>query len=210
MSTDRIHLVRHGEVHNPDHIVYADLPGYGLSELGVLQATASGQYLARSEIAAIVASPLERAHQTALLIAEETGSSVKTDERLTEWRLSARWAGIPWEALPTARPGELEAYLAHPDDLDFSPESLADLAGRMATAIRELASTTSGGHLVVVSHQDPLHAARRLLSGEGFASFNDDKPGHAAVVALAAAGRGWAVVDEWEPPQGMSFPPRSG
>ena len=41
-----LHLVRHGEVENPDHVVYADLAGFGLSGRGVSQAEAAADYLA--------------------------------------------------------------------------------------------------------------------------------------------------------------------
>ncbi len=209
MPADRICLVRHGEVHNPDHVVYADLPGFGLSELGRRQAAATGRHLAASPVGRLVTSPLERARETADLIAAATGAQVTVDERLTEWHLSARWAGLAWDDLPVARPGEVEAYLAHPEDLEFSPEPLADLAERMRDALIELAAATPRGDLVAVSHQDPVHAARRILTGEGFGAFNAGKPGHAAVVTLARTSSRWTVAAEWEPEQGHSFPPRS-
>ena len=45
-----IHLIRHGEVHNPDHVVYADLDGFGLSELGRQQARAAAARLAETDV----------------------------------------------------------------------------------------------------------------------------------------------------------------
>ena len=76
----------------------------------------------------------------------------------------------------------MEAYLAHPDDLAFAPESLGDLAGRMAEAAT--AATGSGDEVVLVSHQDPVHALVRRLTGIGFARFHEGKPGHAEVISL--------------------------
>ena len=49
-----IHLIRHGEVHNPDHVVYADLDGFGLSELGRQQARAAAARLAETDVCAVV------------------------------------------------------------------------------------------------------------------------------------------------------------
>ena len=34
MQATTIHFVRHGEVHNPDHILYERLPGFHLSDRG--------------------------------------------------------------------------------------------------------------------------------------------------------------------------------
>ncbi len=206
VQPDRIYLVRHGEVHNPDHIVYADLPGYGLSDLGRAQASAAGTYLGGKGVTTIVASPLQRARETAHLMAIALDVPVIADEDLTEWKLGARWAGLRWEELPTQRPGELEAYLNHPDSLEFSPESLTALATRVEAAITRQVAIEGPG-LVFVSHQDPVHAARRRMTGEGFLAFNEGKPRHASVVTLEAARGHWKVVAEWEPPQGTPFPP---
>ena len=56
-----IHLIRHGEVDNPRDVVYADMPGFGLSETGRRQAEAAGSYLAATPLVRIVSSPLDRA-----------------------------------------------------------------------------------------------------------------------------------------------------
>ena len=87
------------------------------------------------------------------------------DLRLTEWRLGGRWNGVVWEDLPTTFPGELEAYLDHPADLPFSPESLEEAAQRMAALVGELGEQHPGAAAVLVSHQDPVQAARLLLTG---------------------------------------------
>ena len=127
---ERLHLVRHGEVDNPDHVVYADLPGYPLSTTGRDEARAAGAYLGKGRVDAVVCSPLDRAVETAAIIAAAVDRPYAVDERLTEWRLAGRWAGTVWEELPDVFPGELEAYLEHPHDLRFSPESIAEVAAR--------------------------------------------------------------------------------
>src|SRR5437016_2187139 len=62
--------IRHGEVHNPEGVIYAGLPGYVLSELGRAQAAATAEALRGLDVAAIYASPLDRAMETATTIAE--------------------------------------------------------------------------------------------------------------------------------------------
>ena len=106
-----VHLVRHGEVDNPQHVVYAALPGFELSELGRLQAKEAARYLSRQPIVAVWSSPLERSLSTAAVIASRSGLPVSVDADLTEWKIADGWAGIVWEDLPIRRPGELEAYL---------------------------------------------------------------------------------------------------
>ena len=202
----RLHLVRHGEVHNPDHLVYADLPGFGLSELGRRQAAETATHLADHEVGIVVSSPLQRAIETAGFIAARHGIGVVVDERLTEWKLAQGWAGLRWEDVERERPGQLVAYLADPADLPFSPESLAELGERIAaSAIAHAASTA--GDTVVVSHQDPIHAGVRILTGSGFADFNDDKPAHATVVTLQRDDGRWIEIRRFSPEQGDRFPP---
>ncbi|WP_462188450.1 histidine phosphatase family protein, partial [Frankia sp. CcWB2] len=57
----RVHLVRHGEVFNPEKILYGRLPGFRLSDKGQQQAKVTAEFLAELDVAAVVASPLDRA-----------------------------------------------------------------------------------------------------------------------------------------------------
>lgn len=198
-------LIRHGEVHNPEGVVYADLEGFGLSELGRAQAAATATRLPAAST--IVASPLQRAVETANIIAGDIGASVAVDEDLTEWRLGRRWAGEVWESIDERFPGELTAYLDHPHQLDFGEETLDALAARVAGAVRRH-RLAAHGPLVIVSHQDPIQAARLDLTGRVLTDLHQDKPGHAAIVTLSGTGDGpWDEVAMWAPAQGEVFPP---
>jgi broad specificity phosphatase PhoE len=201
-----VHLVRHAEVHNPDHVVYASLPGFGLSPRGRRQAWETARHLASRPVVAVWSSPLQRAVDTAAEIAARFALPVAVEPGLVEWRLSETWAGICWEDLPTRRPGELEAYLRHPLDLAFSPESLADLAGRMASTVERLHHRHPEGEVVVVSHQDPVQAARLHLTGASLADLHRDKPGHGTVLGLRP-GSPWTETGAWSPPEQEAFPP---
>lgn len=205
-----IHLVRHGEVHNPRHVVYADLPGFHLSDLGRQQARLAATRLATAPLAAIVTSPLERAVATAELLAQPHGIEPQIDDRLTEWQLGHRWAGTVWEDLPEVFPGEFERYVEHPEDLPFSPESLAALAARISGAIEDWSTRRRDGDLVFVSHQDPIQAGKRALTGEGLAGYHADKPSHCSTITLERTRDGWVVIANWRPPIGHGWPPRPG
>jgi broad specificity phosphatase PhoE len=203
----RLYLVRHGEVHNPGHLCYGDLPGYGLSAAGREQAHRAAVHLAASGADLLVSSPLARALETAAIVGRLLELAPSTDVRLTEFGLGRRWAGVVWEDLPRAFPGELEAYLQHPDDLPFSPESASQAAARVAAVAEELGRLQPGAVAVLVSHQDPIQAARLYLTGGSLAGLNQGKPGHGAVLTLLP-GTPWRLESVWEPDAaGSRFPP---
>src|ERR1700727_3853551 len=75
-----VHLLRHGEVHNPNHVLYGRLPGYHLSANGRMMADAAADYFEGRPVAAVFASPLERAQETAQPVAVRLGLAGITDE----------------------------------------------------------------------------------------------------------------------------------
>ena len=79
-----VHLLRHGEVHNPEGVLYGRLDGYRLSDLGRQMAETVGRHLADHDITLVVASSLIRAQETAAPIAAEHGLDVVTDDRVIE------------------------------------------------------------------------------------------------------------------------------
>ena len=205
IATNGTFLVRHGEVHNPDHVVYADLTGFPLSATGRRQASDVANRLPHN--ATVVSSPLDRAVETAQIIASRTGGHVVIDDALTEWLLGSRWAGHVWGELDGSFPGELAAYLEHPEDLPFSPESLDELARRVGGAVRKRRDG-SDGPLVFVSHQDPIQAARLCLTGLPLTALNRNKPMHAEAIELVATEAGpWVERGSWIPDQNRMSPP---
>ncbi len=195
----RLFLVRHGEVSNPGHVVYADLPGFRLTQTGRGEAAAVAAHLAAERADVVVTSPVERAIETAIPIAAALGAPLQVDDRLTEWRLLQRWAGVVWEDLGELFPGETQAYLAHPDDLPFSPESITEVADRIASVVTDLGATYPAGAAVLVSHQDPVQAIRLHLTGRALSELPTGKPDHGTVLTLAA-GEPWTETDRWDPP----------
>lgn len=194
----RVHLVRHGEVSDPDHMVYASLPGYGLSELGISQARSAARYLGRQPVVAVWSSPLERALRTAEPIGGRLGLPVRVDPALGEWGLMDHWAGTSWDVLDSVYPGELARFLERPNDLPFSPESLADLSERVIATIRRLEGDHPHGEIAVVSHSGPLRAATLGLTGEPLTAFWEVQPEHGSVTTLRP-GVTWSLESMWAP-----------
>ncbi len=209
----RLHLVRHGEVHNPAGLVYAGLSGFPLSALGRIQASAAAEHLAASGVSVLVTSPLDRARETAAFVSLRLGLEAVIEPDLTEWGLSTRWAGQPWNDLDAVFPGEMAAYAADPSELPFSPESLSAVAARMLAVVERLGADHPGAIAAVVSHQDPIHALRLSLTrstdpGATFAAFHTGKPTHASVITLEPAGTVWVETATWAPAViSQPFPP---
>ncbi len=194
---DLIHLIRHGEVHNPDNICYADIESFGLSELGRLQAAEVGGRLSEAPPVACYVSPLRRARETW----QETGLAVEAAVRsgLTEWGLAQRWKGYRWHDLDHYFPGEIDQYWADPTRLPFSPESLTSLAERMQREVEEADRRHPTGSVAFVTHQDPLQAARLVLTGRPLGELHVDKPVHGSVITIRPADG--LEIAHWQPGQ---------
>ncbi|HUZ52143.1 MAG TPA: histidine phosphatase family protein [Streptosporangiaceae bacterium] len=161
--TTIVHLVRHGEVANPDGILYGRLPCFNLSEDGQMMAKAAADFMAGRDITLLRSSPLDRAVQTAEPIAAQLGLPVEIDERLIE----------PWNHFEGLNvgvgDGSLRAprhwiYLRNP----FRPswgEPYKEVAARVLAAATGAARAARGHEAVCVSHQLPIWVTRRSAEG---------------------------------------------
>lgn len=160
----RVHVMRHGEVHNPEGILYGRLPGFGLSERGREQAEAVAGAFAGRDIVAVIASPLQRAQETAAPIAAKHSLSVDTDPDLIEsanffegrrispgdgaWRDPRVW----WQLRNPFTPSWGEPYV--------------QIADRMSTAVDKARARGAGHEVVCVSHQLPVWTLRLHATGK--------------------------------------------
>lgn len=176
--------IRHGEVHNPDGVIYAGLPGYGLSDLGREQARSMGEALRSHDVVALYASPLDRGVETAQIIAEVIGVDVVPDERLREWGHWHQWAGMTWERLRTEAADAWEAYRHDPGSVT-SGESLDALADRVSSWLGDAAAAHPDGLIVAVSHLEPLRAILLRSQGRPAKDLFDIQIGLGAAVRIA-------------------------
>ena len=198
-TTTRVHLVRHGHVENPRRIVYGRLPGWRLSAEGRRQAAAAAERLRGRPIAHVHTSPLERAKETAAVIAAACAAAVTPDPSLIEAELGARWEGLPWTEVKTARREEWEAYLHRPHEIAFVEETFERLGERMAAAIRAIAARHAGGEVAVVSHGDPIKTAICRFTGIPIARMHEVRVPTGAVATLDLDGGRAALVEQWAP-----------
>ncbi|WP_166986042.1 histidine phosphatase family protein [Canibacter zhoujuaniae] len=170
MSSHKIHLIRHGEVDNPEGILYGRLPGYALSENGRKMAELATQALLDSGVAVghLYASPLLRAQQSARPIAEVFEREIKTEQRIIE-------PTNKFEGLKNHGPDSAFKQLRHLPKL-WNPvlpswgEPYARIARRVLAAMDDawtLAQASDvAGDIVMVSHQAVIWAAHRRINGK--------------------------------------------
>jgi broad specificity phosphatase PhoE len=160
----RVHLVRHGEVYNPAGILYGRLPGFHLSEKGRRQADTVADALADRDVVAVIASPLQRAAETAAPIAARHGLPVDTDTDLIESTNILEGKRVsPGDG--AWRDPRVWWHLRNP----FTPswgEPYARIAARMVTAVDKARVRAAGHEAVCVSHQLPVYTTRLYLSGK--------------------------------------------
>jgi broad specificity phosphatase PhoE len=159
-----VHLVRHGEVHNPEGVLYGRLPGFRLSERGQQQALVVAEHLRDADVTYVACSPLERAGQTAAPIADSHRIDLVTDERLIEAANSfeGQRVAVGDGALRDPRNWPV---LRNP----FKPswgEPYLDIAHRMLAAVHRARTAAAGHEAVCVSHQLPIVSVRRFVEGK--------------------------------------------
>jgi broad specificity phosphatase PhoE len=161
-----VHLLRHGEVHNPGKVLYGRLPGFRLSSTGEAMASAAAEWFAGKDVTHLVSSPLERAQQTAAPIAEALSLPVAIDERLIE-------AGNAFEGMVVAgSAGVFRAprnwwKLRNPFEPSWG-EPYVEIAARMLAAVEAARDAARGGEAVLVSHQLPIWTVRLHVEGRRY------------------------------------------
>ena len=131
--------------------VYGDLE-MPLSRKGVAQLESVGEALAREPIAAVYASPLERARIGARAIARHHGLEPRIDPDLREIA-RGRWAGLTWEEVEAGWPGGPAGFLADPAGYRaHDGETLADVDRRAMAALGRILREHAGTTVAIVSH----------------------------------------------------------
>jgi broad specificity phosphatase PhoE len=156
-----VHLLRHGEVYNPQHVLYGRLPNFHLSENGRLMADAAADFFGERDVVALFASPLDRAQETAQPLAERKGLTIQTDQGLIESGNVLEGKTITLSRL-ALNPVNWR-YLWNP----FTPswgEPYKQVASRVWQVVERARDAARGHEAVCVSHQLPIWVTR--LSAE--------------------------------------------
>ena len=162
MSTT-VHVARHGEVENPEKILYGRQPGWRLSSRGQQMAETLGEWSKSINLGALHVSPLQRAQETAAPIARAHGIEITTDERLIE--AANVFEGKSFELG--------SGVLKHPSSWRhlYNPwkpswgEPYEEQINRMLAAIFAARKAANGKDAIVVSHQLPIWILRSAIEG---------------------------------------------
>ena len=172
MPADRIHLIRHGEVHNPGGVLYGRLPHFRLSDLGHEMAKSAATTVAEKvagqgrSVVKLLASPLLRTQESAAPIADEFGLEVHTDQRLIEpYNI---FEGRKLTASHILIRPHLYYHLRNPQKPSWG-EPYETIAARMMEAIEDAWNSVDSGEVVIVSHQLPIVMVQLTVAGKPLA-----------------------------------------
>jgi broad specificity phosphatase PhoE len=193
----RLHLVRHGEVHNPRRVLYGRLPGFGLSADGRRMARQAADYVHALDrpIGGLVVSPLQRTRESAEPFEEIFGIDPYIDERVIE----------PTNVFEGRRMRQALAnpanwrYLSRPE-LPSWGEPYERVVSRMYAAMADAWDRASAGDVVVVSHQLPIWITHLAVAGKPMR--HDPRRRRCAlssVTSLERSGDRWVEIAYAEP-----------
>lgn len=179
-----VHLLRHGEVYNPDGVLYGRLPGFVLSDLGHQMADRAAAALADRDIAAVISSPMERAQQTASPLATVHALPILINPDLIE-------ADNVFEGQRVSvgdgvlRQPKTWRHLWNPIRPSWG-EPYDQVAARMQRAIDDARAQVPGREAVLVSHQLPIWVAR--LAAEERRLWHDPRSRQCSLASITSLG----------------------
>jgi broad specificity phosphatase PhoE len=177
-----VHLLRHGEVHNPKGILYGRLPDFHLSDVGQKMAERVADTLSEHDITHLISSPLERAQETAQPSAETHDLEIVTDPRVIEAAnvFEGQRFGVGDGSL---RKPSAWKHLVNP----FRPswgEPYKDIVVRMLAAMHDAREAAVGHEALIVSHQLPVWIVRSFVEGRRL--FHDPRKRQCSLASITS------------------------
>ncbi|MBU2566673.1 histidine phosphatase family protein [Patescibacteria group bacterium] len=149
----KVFLIRHGKVENPSNINYGTLDGFPLSAEGKNQIYNLAKSLNEMDsiFCKIIASPLQRTQETAVILSQNLNTKIIIDDRLKEWDMGD-WAGRPLTEFQ-----EKSGYYDQEMNTN-GMESLEDLSKRVIATIQD-AIRSCDENIIICSHREPMASA---------------------------------------------------
>jgi broad specificity phosphatase PhoE len=158
-----VHVIRHGEVENPEKILYGRQPGWRLSQRGQEMAEVIGQWSKSLDLGALHVSPLQRAQETAAPISRVHGIPITTDEKLIEAANIFEGKKFEFGSGVLRHPAAWK-HLYNPWKPSWG-EPYEEQISRMLAAIFDAKKAASAKDAIVVSHQLPIWILRSAIEG---------------------------------------------
>jgi probable phosphoglycerate mutase len=189
------------------------LPGISLTDEGRRQAQQAAVALSGLPISAVVSSSLERARETAEIIARGWALPVRLDARLMDTDVGA-WAGQKLDEIAKADP-RWKAYVEHPNQPPEGIESFLSVQARTVAAVEDIRrDQSSGQYIVLVSHADVVKLILAHYTGLASERARFLVVANASISALALPAEGephllalnWNALPEWLSPPRVPIP----
>ena len=152
-------FLRHGQAeNNTKKILAGRSPGVNLTDLGIQQAEQSGKILESLNISAIYSSPIDRALQTAEIVAKYCDLEILTDDRLIELDMG-KFTKMPYDEI-FAKHGNvfLKFYEGSNEVSENGVETFTDVQKRIFDMIDFVVNRHKTENVVLVTHMDPIKA----------------------------------------------------
>lgn len=179
-----VHLLRHGEVFNPDGVLYGRLPGFQLSDLGHQMADRAAAALGDRDVAAVISSPMERAQQTAQPLSSVLDVPILIDPNLIEADNVFEGQRVSVGDGVLKQP-KTWRHLWNPVRPSWG-EPYEQVAARMQQAIADARGQAAGREAVLVSHQLPIWVAR--LAAEERRLWHDPRSRQCSLASITSLG----------------------
>ncbi|HIT75254.1 MAG TPA: histidine phosphatase family protein, partial [Candidatus Avipropionibacterium avicola] len=159
-----VHLMRHGEVHNPGGVLYGRLPDFHLSDVGIKMAERGAEFFADRDLVHLRCSPLERAQETmAPIAARHPDLQVVTDGRVIE--AGNELEGKVFSGTRSALTDPRNWWALRNPLRPSWGEPYTEIVERMRLAVADAAQAAEGHEALIVSHQLPIWMARMDATG---------------------------------------------
>jgi len=150
-------FLRHGQAeNNTKRILAGRTEGVPLTKIGIEQAENIGKYLKPIDISAIYSSPIERADNTAKIVAESNSIDYKLDERLTELDMG-KFTRMPYDEI-FAKHGNvfLKFYSNDPIISKYNVETFPHVQKRVMDMLDYTIKKHDQENVLLVTHMDPI------------------------------------------------------
>ena len=158
-----IHFLRHGEVHNPEKILYGRQSGWYLSDRGQEMAKTVAEWSKKFDVGAVLVSPLQRAQETANPLASAHNLQITTDEKLIEAANIFEGKKFELGSGVLHHPASWR-HLVNPWKPSWG-EPYTEQISRMLGSLFEARDVANGKDAFCVSHQLPIWILRSAVEG---------------------------------------------
>ena len=152
-------FLRHGQAeNNTKKILAGRSTGVNLTQEGIKQAQQAAEMLKPLNVSAIYSSSIDRALQTAEIVAKQCNLEVKIDDRLIELDMG-KFTKMPYEEI-FAKHGNvfLKFYQGSEEVSESGVETFAEVQKRIFDMVDFVINKHKKENIVLVTHMDPIKA----------------------------------------------------